>query len=125
MPSAVARRGFLVEGAEAAFLVGTILSGLAVGFGGRCSSTAGGPSSHRMIASRPGWSCFFSPAVSSASTSGLAYSRPVELAAPERGRSPIDNQAHQEGPDVLQHPFGCDRRDTQFAELGYFSLKMT
>lgn len=69
MPSAVARRGFLVEGAEAAFLVGTILSGLAVGFGGRCSSTAGGPSSHRMIASRPGWSCFFSPAVSSASTS--------------------------------------------------------
>ena len=27
--------------------------------------------------------------------------------------------------DVLQHPLGCDRRDTQIAELGYFSLKMT
>ncbi|CVI24776.1 hypothetical protein AGR4A_pAt10293 [Agrobacterium tumefaciens str. B6] len=62
-----ARGGCRAERAEAAFLAGAILPELTVGFGGRRSSATGGAPSQRMIASRPGRSCFFSSAVNSAS----------------------------------------------------------
>ncbi|KQV79631.1 hypothetical protein ASC90_26310 [Rhizobium sp. Root1220] len=65
--SRAARCGFLVEGAEAAFLPVAVLSGRTVGFDGCASSANGAAPSHRMIASRPGRSCFFNSAVSSAS----------------------------------------------------------
>lgn len=66
-PSVAAHCGFLVEDAEAAFLAGAILPELTVDFGGRRSSAVGGAPSQRMIASKPGRSCFFSSAVSWAS----------------------------------------------------------
>lgn len=68
VPSAAARLGCLVEeGEEAAFLVGAILSVRPVGLGVRFSSVVGAAPSHRMIASKPGRSCFFNSVVSSAS----------------------------------------------------------
>ncbi|EJZ18483.1 hypothetical protein RCCGEPOP_25152 [Rhizobium sp. Pop5] len=57
-------------------------------------------------------------------TTGVAYRRPVDMTIQERGWFPVDNQTDEIGPNILQYPPGCDRRDTQLAEFGYLSLKM-
>ena len=62
----MARCGFLVEEALGCDLTGAGLLDLPPDLV-RMSSAAGGAPSHRMIASRPGRSCFFSSAVKSSS----------------------------------------------------------
>lgn len=93
------------------------------GFVDRMSSVAGGSPSQRIIASKPGRSCFFRCQLA-LNPACLANCRPIHTATNDWRWPAVDNKTYEKDPDALQHSLGGYWRNAYLAEIRDFSLKV-